>query len=45
MTDDFLLETFALLFGMAELGIYCSPFSHFFSTDIIKKTRLKYERV
>jgi len=45
MTDDLLLETFALPVCMAELCIYCSPFSQFFSTDIIKKTRLKYERV
>ncbi|WP_049142967.1 hypothetical protein, partial [Escherichia coli] len=45
MTDDLLLETLAQPVCIGELCIYCSPFSQFFSTDIIKKTRLKHERV
>lgn len=45
MTDDLLLETLAQPVCIGELYIYCSPFSQFFSADIIKKTRLKHERV
>lgn len=41
MTDDLLRETLAQPVCIGELCIYCSPFSQFFSTDIIKKTRLK----